>query len=124
MVHSMSSSENYAEMELECAKNFCAALSQTKAKQLIYLSGIVNQDKLSEHLLSRKRVELELSKGKYSLTTLRAGIIVGSGSASFEIIRDLVEKLPIMIAPRWLETKTQPIGIYDVKKYLIGLIGM
>ena len=123
LVHSMSSSENYAEMELECAKNFCAALSQTKTKQLIYLSGIVNQDKLSEHLRSRKRVELELSKGKYSLTTLRAGIIVGSGSASFEIIRDLVEKLPIMIAPRWLETKTQPIGIYDVKKYLIGCLG-
>ena len=62
----MSSSENYAEMELECAKNFCAALSQTKTKQLIYLSGIVNQDKLSEHLRSRKRVELELSKGSFT----------------------------------------------------------
>jgi uncharacterized protein YbjT (DUF2867 family) len=122
LVHSMSSSADYAAMELECAKNFCEAFSQTQAKQLIYLSGIVNQEKLSEHLQSRKRVEDELSKGSYALTTLRAGIIVGSGSASFEIIRDLVEKLPIMVAPRWLETKTQPIGISDVLLFLTGCL--
>lgn len=122
LVHSMSSSADYAAMELECAKNFCEAFSQTQAKQLIYLSGIVNQEKLSEHLQSRKRVEDELSKGTYALTTLRAGIIVGSGSASFEIIRDLVEKLPIMVAPRWLETKTQPIGISDVLLFLTGCL--
>ena len=67
---------------------------------MIYLSGIVNEEKLSKHLTSRKNVETILSSENYALTTLRAGIIIGSGSASFEIIRDLVEKLPVMIAPQ------------------------
>jgi len=70
------------------------------------------------HLSSRKRVEEELSKGSYNFTTLRAGIIIGSGSASFEIIRDIVEKLPVMITPKWLNTRCQPIGITDVLMYL------
>jgi hypothetical protein len=68
------------------------------------LSGIVNEMELSKNLTSRKNVETELSKGAYNFTALRAGIIIGSGSASFEIIRDLVEKLPVMIAPKWLYT--------------------
>jgi len=85
---------------------------------VVYLSGMVNESELSEHLMSRKNVELELGKGNYNFTTLRAGIIVGSGSASFEIMRDLVEKLPIMVAPKWLKTKCQPIGISDVIKFL------
>lgn len=114
LVHSMSSSANYANMERECAINFREALHRTNVKQVIYLSGIINEDELSDHLLSRKNVEIELNKGNYPLTTFRAGIIVGSGSASFEIIRDLVEKLPIMITPRWLLTKCQPIAASDV----------
>jgi hypothetical protein len=73
-------------------------------------------------LNSRKTVEEELAKGSYALTTLRAGIIIGSGSASFEIIRDLVEKLPVMIAPKWLKTKCQPIGITDVIQFLTGVL--
>ena len=118
LVHSMSASENYDLLEKKCATNFFVALNNTSVKQVIYLSGIVNEDKLSKHLESRKNVELTLSQGNYNLTTLRAGIIIGSGSASFEIIRDLSEKLPIMIAPKWLETKCQPIGVSDVLKYL------
>ena len=74
---------------------------------------------LSRHLSSRKAVELELARGDYKFTTLRAGIIIGSGSASFEIIRDLVEKLPIMVAPKWLKTKCQPIGVSDVLQFLL-----
>jgi len=93
-------------------------LQKTNTKHLIYLSGIVNDSNLSKHLASRKNVENELAKGQYNFTTLRAGIIIGSGSASFEIIRDLVEKLPIMVAPKWLNTKCQPIGIIDVLKFL------
>ncbi len=93
-------------------------MNKTKAKQVIYLSGIVNEENLSKHLKSRKNVESLLGEGRYSLTTLRAGIVVGSGSASFEIMRDLVEKLPIMITPKWLNTKCQPIGIRDVLKLL------
>ncbi len=123
LVHSMSSSKNYNELEKQSAINFREAINKTNAKQVIYLSGIVNSDTLSKHLNSRKNVEIELNKGTYSLTTVRAGIIIGSGSASFEIIRDLVEKLPIMIAPKWLRTRCQPIGISDVIKILTGVLG-
>ena len=118
LVHSMSSSSDYLELEKKSATNFRLALEKTEVKQVIYLSGIVNESELSEHLKSRKNVEEELKKGSYNLTTLRAGIIIGSGSASFEIIRDLVEKLPIMITPKWLATKCQPIGIADVILFL------
>ncbi len=118
LVHSMSASSDYEELEKKSARNFCDTINATKAKQVIYLSGIVNEKTLSKHLNSRKNVERELAKGKFHLTTLRAGIIIGSGSASFEIIRDLVEKLPIMVAPKWLKTKCQPIGIADVISFL------
>ncbi|PLX02799.1 MAG: DUF2867 domain-containing protein [Marinilabiliales bacterium] len=114
LVHSMSTSSDYQKLEQESAINFRNAIDKTKAKHIVYLSGIVNESALSKHLASRKNVEIELSKGKYNFTTLRAGIIIGSGSASFEIMRDLVEKLPIMITPKWLNTKCQPIGISDV----------
>ncbi|MBV6640887.1 MAG: NAD(P)H-binding protein, partial [Cyclobacteriaceae bacterium] len=118
LVHSMSASSDYEELEKTSARNFTEAINGTSAQQVIYLSGIVNEKTLSKHLNSRKNVELELTKGKFHLTTLRAGIIIGSGSASFEIIRDLVEKLPIMVAPKWLKTKCQPIGIADVISFL------
>ena len=122
LVHSMSSSENYSLLEEQSAVNFREKISNTSVKQVIYLSGIVNESNLSKHLLSRKNVENELGKGDYNLTCLRAGIIIGSGSASFEIMRDLVEKLPIMVAPKWLQTKCQPIGISDVQRFLIECI--
>ena len=118
LVHSMSASSDYQSLEQESAINFRNAINQTEVQHVVYLSGIVNESALSKHLASRKNVELELSKGNYNLTTLRAGIIIGSGSASFEIMRDLVEKLPIMITPKWLNTKCQPIGISDVIKFL------
>lgn len=114
LVHSMSSSKDYEKLELESAHNFKEALNKTRVKHVVYLSGIINADSLSKHLSSRKNVEEELGKGNFRLTTLRAGIIIGSGSASFEIIRDLVEKLPVMVTPKWLNTKCQPIGVSDV----------
>ena len=118
LVHSMSNSRNYEVLERKSAINFRKAIEQTKTKQVIYLSGVINQRKLSKHLSSRKNVGLELEKGAYKLTTFRAGIIIGSGSASFEIIRDLVEKLPLMVTPKWLRTKCQPIAVRDVLAYL------
>lgn len=118
LIHSMSNSKEYDKLEEITATNFRNHLNTTSVEQVIYLSGIVNEDNLSKHLQSRKNVENNLGKGLYSLTTLRAGIIVGSGSASFEIMRDLVEKLPIMITPKWVNTKCQPIGIRDVIKFL------
>jgi uncharacterized protein YbjT (DUF2867 family) len=122
LVHSMSTSKNYQLLEEQSAINFREAINNTSAKHVVYLSGIVNDKSLSKHLSSRKNVENELSKGKYSLTTLRAGIIIGSGSASFEIIRDLVEKLPLMITPKWLNTKCQPIGISNVIEMLVATL--
>jgi uncharacterized protein YbjT (DUF2867 family) len=122
LVHSMSASKNYHELEKQSAVNFREKLNNTNVRQVIYLSGIVNSQTLSKHLNSRKNVEFELGKGEYALTTVRAGIVIGSGSASFEIIRDLVEKLPVMIAPRWLNTRCQPIGISDVVKILTGIL--
>ncbi len=122
LVHSMSSSDDYKSLEEQCAVNFRNRLTDTSVQQVIYLSGIINEDELSDHLQSRKNVENELSKGGYNFTCLRAGIIVGSGSASFEIMRDLVEKLPVMITPKWLLTKCQPIGISDVLRFLTACI--
>jgi uncharacterized protein YbjT (DUF2867 family) len=124
LIHSMSTqAADFAEMEQICAANFKRGLENTAVKQVIYLSGIVNDTGLSKHLSSRKNVEDILSDADFALTTLRAGIIVGSGSASFEIIRDLVEKLPIMITPKWLKTRCQPIGIRNVVEFLCGVLG-
>lgn len=123
LIHSMSaSSGDFEEMEQKAAQNFVGALRDTRVKQVIYLSGIVNSEHLSKHLRSRKDVEDVLASGPFHLTTLRAGIIVGSGSASFEIMRDLVEKLPVMVAPRWLNTRTQPIAISNVLSFLSGVL--
>ena len=122
LVHSMATADNYKLLEQKSAINFRDRLSNTDVKQVIYLSGIVNESNLSKHLLSRKTVEEELEKGNYNLTCLRAGIIVGSGSASFEIMRDLVEKLPVMITPKWLLTKCSPIGVSDVQTFLTKCI--
>jgi uncharacterized protein YbjT (DUF2867 family) len=119
LIHSMSNSaKEFHKMEMKCALNFKNAIEKTTTKQVIYLSGITNDTKLSKHLLSRKNVEAILKSDTYALTVFKAGIIVGSGSSSFEIIRDLVEKLPIMVAPKWLNTKTQPIGVRDVLAFL------
>ena len=119
LIHSMSSSaDNYDQLEKTSAENFVSRINQTKAQQVIYLSGIINDNSLSKHLSSRKKVEEILTTGTYAMTTLRAGIIVGSGSASFEIIRDLINKLPIMITPKWLNTRCQPIAISDVLEFL------
>jgi uncharacterized protein YbjT (DUF2867 family) len=116
------STGDFEKMEEISAVNFKNRIQQTKARQVIYLSGIVNEEILSKHLTSRRNVERLLVSGSYSLTTLRAGIIIGSGSASFEIIRDLVEKLPVMIAPRWVNTRSQPIAISNVIEFLAGVL--
>jgi len=118
LVHSMSTGNDYKSLEETSAIHFRDAVSKTNARHVIYLGGIVNESSLSKHLESRKNVEEILSEGDYHFTALRAGIIIGSGSASFEIIRDLVEKLPLMIAPKWLKTRCQPIGISDVLVFL------
>ncbi|MGF1924109.1 MAG: SDR family oxidoreductase [Bacteroidia bacterium] len=124
LVHSMSGSgQDFAELELKSAQNFVNAIQKTRCKQLIYLTGIANDEQLSKHLNSRLAVEEEIKTSSIAYIILRAAIIIGSGSASFEIIRDLAEKLPVMIAPKWVRTKCQPIAIRDVLAYLSGVLG-
>ena len=122
LIHSMSSGDDFEAMESQSAKNFICFIEKTNCRQIIYLTGIANDDHLSRHLSSRLEVEKILGSGRIPLTALRAGIIVGSGSASFEIIRDIVEKLPVMIAPKWLNTLCQPIAIRNVIQFLKRVI--
>ena len=123
-VHSMGSSKtDFAELEAKVAENFVSAVNKTNTRQIIYLSGIINNEqKLSKHLSSRLNVERILQTAKANTTILRAAIIIGSGSGSFEIIRDLAEKLPVMVTPKWLKTKCQPIAVKNVVEYLLGVI--
>ncbi|GAB4226254.1 MAG: SDR family oxidoreductase [Chlamydiales bacterium] len=124
LAHSMKQVlKNFDQMEIHCAANFLQAMEKTQCRQIIYLSGLVSQKKLSKHLASRLRVEQKLKESTIPVTVLRAGIIIGSGSASFEIIRDLVEKLPVMVAPKWVKNRCQPISIFDVLIYLKGVLG-
>ncbi|MBT8043530.1 MAG: NAD(P)H-binding protein, partial [Verrucomicrobiae bacterium] len=123
LIHSMGVGEGFERRESDCAKHFTDWISDSSARQIIYLSGLLPKtEQLSKHLASRERVYQILTAGKIPVTTLRASIIVGSGSASFEIIRDLVEKLPVMITPRWAMTKCQPIAVRNVLNYLTGVI--
>lgn len=115
LIHSMTSTASGFDLaEAISAHNFKDYIGTTRVKHVIFLSGMANDPILSKHLASRKNVEDILKDGAYNFTALRAGIIIGSGSASFEIIRNLVEKLPVMIAPHWLLTRSQPIAIRDV----------
>ncbi len=124
LVHSMGQlQENLSDAEKKVAQNFIEILNHTDCKQIIYLGGIVEDEtKLSPHLYSRFKVEKILQEGAVPCTILRASIIIGAGSASFEIIRDLTEKLPIMIAPKWVKNYCQPISIRDVLFYLTGVL--
>ena len=123
LIHSMSSNiSDFSRLEETSAKNFIQLIRGTSIKQIIYLGGITNEERLSKHLASRKNVEKILTESEIPVTILRAGIIVGSGSASFEIIRDLVEKLPVMITPKWLNTKHHPVAIRNVIQYLTGVL--
>ncbi len=123
LIHSMSDdTDDFHRLEEISALNFNKLVQQTQARQVIYLGGITNEAILSRHLASRKNVEDLLRNSSVPLTTIKAGIIVGSGSSSFEIIRDLVEKLPVMVAPKWLNTRIQPIAIRNILEYLIGVL--
>ncbi|MGJ8676756.1 MAG: SDR family oxidoreductase [Akkermansiaceae bacterium] len=123
LIHSMGSGGDFGEREQQCARHFTRWIAESQCQQIVYLSGIIPKEaKLSAHLASRQHVAKILASGSIPLTTLRASIIVGSGSASFEIIRDLVEKLPIMITPKWAFTLCQPIAIRNVIDYLTGVI--
>lgn len=123
LIHSLTSnSKEFSNLEATTAKTFANYISKTSAKHIVYLGGIANDTQLSDHLASRQNVEGIIQSSGVPTTVLRCAIIIGSGGASFEIIRDLVEKLPIMITPKWLLSKCQPIGVYNVLQYLQGVL--
>ena len=123
LVHSMADDpKRFSELEEKSCNNFLALVEKTKIKQIIYLSGLHQGTFLSKHFRSRLHVEELLKTSTSNITIIRASIIIGAGSASFKIIRDLVEKLPFMIAPRWLNTRCQPIAITDVLYYLMKVL--
>ena len=125
LVHSMNSTtRDFAEADRKAANNMVAASEQFKLEQIIYLGGLGEDDEhLSKHLKSRAEVANLLKQGAVPVTVLRAAMIIGSGSVSFEILRYLVERLPVMITPRWVTTPNQPIAIRNVLNYLIGCLG-
>ncbi|CAN5794911.1 hypothetical protein BH23THE1_BH23THE1_20820 [soil metagenome] len=124
LVHSMEGStknwKEFSEKEKTIAENFMRATTQCNVKRIVYLGGLIHEkdDKKSQHMLSRKIVGEILSKSKTPVTIFRAAVILGSGGSSFEMLRYLVDRLPVMICPKWVMTKCQPIFIDDVISYL------
>jgi len=124
LVHSMDAAgPEYRACDLALAETFGRAAGNAGVPRIIYLGGLGETGKgLSRHLASRREVEAALGRGGVPVTVLRAAMIIGSGSASFEILRYLVERLPIMITPRWVSTESQPIAVRDVMHYLIAAL--
>lgn len=124
LIHSMGSgNEDFEEADRKAARNMVGAAEKTDINQIIYLGGLGDSSKkLSPHLESRAEVAKILKSGEVPATVLRAAVIIGSGSASFEILRYLVERLPIMTTPKWVHTKNQPIAIRNVLNYLVGCL--
>lgn len=125
LVHSMGSGGDFAERDRRAARNFARAASEAEVGRVVYLGGLGEDDaveELSAHLQSRREVERVLADAAYDLTTLRAAVIIGRGSASFEMIRQLDRRLPVMVTPRWVKTPCQPIAIDDVVAYLAGVL--
>ncbi|SFF77074.1 Uncharacterized conserved protein YbjT, contains NAD(P)-binding and DUF2867 domains [Halopelagius inordinatus] len=123
LVHSMASGDDFEREDRLGARNFARAASEAGVKRVIYLGGLGEErDKLSPHLRSRREVEFILEDGDYEVTTLRAAIVVGDGSAGFETVRQLAARLPVMLTPRWVDTPCQPIAIGDVVQYLVGVL--
>ena len=119
LVHSMASGSRYADDDRQGASAFAAAAREAGVQRIIYLGGLGGGEELSHHLASRQEVGRILRDSGVPTVELRASIVIGSGSLSFEIIRALVEKLPVMVTPRWVDTLTQPIGIEDLVSYLV-----
>ncbi|MEZ3165255.1 NAD(P)H-binding protein [Halorubrum sp. RMP-47] len=123
LVHSMDGGPGYEERDRNCATNFVEAASDAGIGRIVYLGGLgEDREELSEHLRSRREVERILGDGDPALTTLRAAIIIGAGSASFEVVAGLARRLPVMITPKWVDTLCQPIAIADVVAYLAGVL--
>ena len=124
LVHSLADSD-FQQRDADAARSFADAAAKAGLSQIVYLGGLGDDsDDLSAHLRSRREVEKLLASTGVAVTSLRAGIIVGHGGISWEMTRQLVEHLPAMITPRWVHTRTQPIAVEDVVRYLVGVLGV
>ena len=121
LVHSMGEGRGFGAVDLECAGNFAAAAAAAGVKRIVYLGGLVPETADSEHLESRRATGDRLRAGPVPVTELRAGIIVGPGSAAFEVIRDLVNALPVMVTPRWVRSRTPPVALENLIEYLLRI---
>lgn len=123
LIHSMRGSENFYQRDMTAAKNFSEAAHSAGVERIIYLGGLGNpNEELSPHLQSRQQTGSALQSAGVPVTEFRAAVIVGSGSVSFEMVRYLTERIPIMICPRWVYTRIQPIAIRDVLQYLVDAL--
>lgn len=123
LVHSLGAGSDFSERDIRAATNFSQAARAAGVERIIYLGGLAHPSQdLSEHLRSRHQTGDTLRTGGVPVTEFRAGVIVGSGSVSFELVRYLTERLPVMICPRWVYTRTQPIAIREVLAYLMGAL--
>ena len=121
LVHSMASGRDFAEIDFKAAQNFAAAAAQAGVGRIVYLGGLIPDDPRSEHLRSRAETGDVLRRGPIAVTEIRAGMIVGPGSAAYEIIRDLVNYLPFMITPRWVQSRSTPIALDNLLEYLVDI---
>jgi uncharacterized protein YbjT (DUF2867 family) len=122
LVHSLNR-DDFSELDRQAARNFAAAAGQAGLERIVYLGGLGRDtEELSAHLRSRREVERLLAEGEVPVTALRAAIVIGHGGISWEITRQLVAHLPAMVVPRWATTRTQPIALADMIRYLIGVL--
>lgn len=125
LVHSMGGGADFAELDRRIAGTVARAAADAGVRRIVYLGGLTGGGEVaSEHMRSRAEVADVLRSGPVPVTVLRAAVIIGSGSASFEMLRNLVEVLPVMVTPRWVESRVQPIAIRDVLRYLIGVLAL
>ncbi len=123
LIHSMDGEGDFEDRDRRAAENFRDAAAEAGVGRIVYLGGLGEGDDLSKHLASRQEVGRILADGPVAVTELRAAVIIGSGSVSFEMLRYLTEVLPAMVTPRWVRTRCQPIAIHDVLSILAGVIG-
>lgn len=121
LVHSMAAGRRFADLDREAATHFAAAAARCGVRQIVYLGGLVPPHARSEHLASRKETGARLRAGPVPVIELRAGIIVGPGSAAYEVMRDLVYHLPVMVTPRWVQSMSSPIAVSNLVEYLLRL---
>src|SRR5690349_14929469 len=124
LVHSMGSSGSFAETDRRAAASFATAAAGAGVRRIVYLGGLGHERRLSDHLASRHEVGAILRSGPVETVEFRASVIIGSGSLSFEMLRALVDRLPVMVTPRWVSTPSQPIAIEDVLDYLVAALDL